>query len=315
MSLEIITLHDDATGSSASILPGRGLNCYSFQSVHGGKKTEALWSVPDFATGGGRASGSGNPLLFPFAGRLRGTRFRFRGRTYEVPAGDAHGNAIHGFVIDRPWDVVDQSATRVVARFQASKIEPQILRMWPEDFLISITYELSGNTLDMLVDVQNPGSGPLPFGFGTHPYFCVPLGEGGKSSACSIKVPAVGYWELAEMIPTGRKLPLIGARNMTAGLPFDEVRLDDVLCNLSYEGGLCVTSIVDRASGRTMVQTFGPEFRECVVYTPPHREAICIEPYSCAPDAFALAEQGIDAGMTILEPGQRWSGRVTIRVD
>lgn len=315
MSLEVITLHDDSTGSSAQILPGRGFNCFRFQAIDAGRKVDVLWSVADFAAGGGRASGSGNPLLFPFAGRLRGTSFKFQGKSYDLEPGDAFGNAIHGFVIDRPWDVVDQSARRVVGRFQASKIEPQLLRHWPSDFTITVTYELTANVLDMKVEVENPGAGPLPFGFGTHPYFCIPLGERGKSTACKITVPAVGLWELVDMLPTGHKVPLIMPRNLSTGLTFEETKLDDVFCNLRYDDGQCVTSIADASAGLRMVQTFGPEFRECVVYNPPHREAICIEPYTCVPDAFYLGEQGVETGLTVLAPGERWQGQIAMRVE
>ena len=38
---------------------------------------------------------------------------------------DPHGNAIHGLCLTRPWEVVEQSAARLVGRFHASKIEPE----------------------------------------------------------------------------------------------------------------------------------------------------------------------------------------------
>ena len=56
-------------------------------------------------------------------------------------------------------------------------------------------------------------------------------------------------------------------------------------------------------------------FRECVVYNPPHREAICIEPYTCAPDAFHLMARGIDTGLRVLEPGAAFRARIEIRFD
>ena len=37
------------------------------------------------------------------------------------------------------------------------------------------------------------------------------------------------------------------------------------------------------------------------VYTPP--QAICLEPQTCAPDAFNLSGRGIDAGMRVVAPG------------
>ena len=71
MTQEIVTISDAATGARAKILPGRGFNCFSFLAPTKATPLEVLWSVADFAEGGGRPSGSGIPLMFPFAGRIR----------------------------------------------------------------------------------------------------------------------------------------------------------------------------------------------------------------------------------------------------
>jgi aldose 1-epimerase len=61
-----------------------------------------------------------------------------------------------------------------------------------------------------------------------------------------------------------------------------------------------------------MTQAFDDFFRACVVFNPPHRQAICIEPYSCIPNAYALAERGIDAGLRVLAPGESVATRFTL---
>jgi aldose 1-epimerase len=53
-----------------------------------------------------------------------------------------------------------------------------------------------------------------------------------------------------------------------------------------------------------------PAFREVVVFTPPHRQAFCIEPYTCTTDAVNLQARGIDAGWRVLPAGQHWDGIV-----
>jgi aldose 1-epimerase len=57
-----------------------------------------------------------------------------------------------------------------------------------------------------------------------------------------------------------------------------------------------------------------PDFRELVVFTPPHRQAIALEPYTCATDAINLQTQGIDAGLLVLRPGEEWKGVVEMRL-
>jgi aldose 1-epimerase len=312
--LDIVALHDPTTGATAKVMPARGFNCFSYQPVFLGEPVEVLWTAPDFVTGQSKASHNGIPVLFPYPGRLRGSSFRYDGRSFALEGNDGIGNAIHGFVIDRPWRIVDQTGTRVVGEFQASVDEPALLAHWPSDFRIAVAYELVGHALTSDVRIENTGQGPLPFGFGTHPYFRVPLGRTGSRDRCVVTVPADHYWELAHMMPTGRKLPATGTHGLASGMQFADTKLDDVFTDLTFANGRAVTTITDPDNHRTLELTFDEQFRECVVYNPPHREAICIEPYTCVPDAYQLAEAGVDTGLRVLSPGESFSSRIDIRL-
>src|SRR4051794_11113084 len=120
MTANVITIRDAASGSTASILVSPGFNCFSFKPVIDGEAIETLWAEPGF----GPASApdlSGIPILFPFGGRMTGGAFTFDGERYETKGAAFHGaNAMHGYVMGRPWRVVDQSEGRVVGEFQAS---------------------------------------------------------------------------------------------------------------------------------------------------------------------------------------------------
>ena len=50
-------------------------------------------------------------------------------------------------------------------------------------------------------------------------------------------------------------------------------------------------------------------------FTPPHGQAICLEPYTCPTDALNLQAQGMDAGVLELAPGARWSASVAMVVN
>ncbi len=309
MTVEVITLKDEASGATARIAPGLGFNCFSFRPCPAGAPLETLWSAPEFLEGTARPSGSGIPLLFPFPGRIGARQFHFQGRDYALRSDDRRGNAIHGFVLDRPWQVVEHTTTRVVARFQASRADPQILEQWPADFCLTARYELQGQTLQSEFTVENPSDRPLPWGFGTHPYFRVPLG-GLRREACRVFVPAREIWELVDMLPTGRRLPAEGRLALHQGLAFGETQFDDVFTGLSRIDGGCGATIDDPDSGRKLTLSFDANFREIVVYNPPHREAICLEPYTCVPDPFALTARGIDAGLRVLGPGESCGLRI-----
>jgi aldose 1-epimerase len=321
MSPETITLADQDAGSSASILT-LGFNCYRFQTAFAGEPVDVLWSAPNFAAGTERASGSGIPILFPFPGRIQGVDFEWEGKTYHLQPGDKFGNAIHGFVHTRLWRVVEQTGTRVVGVFQASVDDPSLVACWPADFRITASYELSGSTLRSHFRLENPDpTNSLPCGFGTHPYFRVPLGIVGNAlrgvpsaDECRIRIPARERWKLVDMLVTGEHEPIANVAAFHSGLRFGDTQFDDCFTDLRWNGDECRAQIADPASGRTMTMTFSRAFRECVVYNPPHREAICIEPLTCPPDPFRLSKLGVDAGLRVLAPGEFFEAHVELCV-
>ncbi|HEY2416244.1 MAG TPA: aldose 1-epimerase [Pirellulaceae bacterium] len=313
MKAEVAVLRDAASGAEAHVLVSQGFNLFRWTAMPEGKPLEVLYAPAEFETGQLRPSKGGIPLLFPFPGRIAGTTFTWEGKQHELEPGDAFGNAIHGFVMWRPWRVIEKTENKIVGQFQASCDDPSLKARWPADFRITATYSLSGNALSAEYLMENPGETPLPCGFGSHPYFRVPLG-GVDAAGCVVTLPVEAKWELVEMLPTGKKLKLAEAVDYQSGKAFGGLHLDDVFSDLTFHDGWTTTTISDPQSGRSIVQRFNDLFRECVVFTPPHREAICIEPYTCVPGGFGLGARGIDAGMRVLQPGESFMGRVEIVV-
>ena len=107
--MEVLVLTDTRMGSTARILPELGFNCFEFRTNVAGQLIDVIDASPQFASGNDRPSGHGIPLLFPFPNRIRGGRYAWNGRDYEIPLSaashDGAGNAIHGFCLDRPWRV------------------------------------------------------------------------------------------------------------------------------------------------------------------------------------------------------------------
>lgn len=313
MAHECVTLRDPSSRATAEIAVGFGFNCFKFAVERNGRFIDVLWSAPDFVTGGARASSSGIPILFPFPGRIPRGVFTWDGQEYRLPAGDGRGNAIHGFVLDRPWRVVEQDEQKVVGEFHASKDDPQVLDLWPTDFRVRATYSLHLTTLSCLIEIDNPDTKHLPFGLGTHPYFQLPLG-GSRRDDCLVTLPVREEWELSEMLPTGNRVPVRDAARLQQGIRFGDMQFDNVFTALVHEGGWCRSTITDPDSQVVVEQDFESLFRECVVYTPDHRGAVCVEPYTCVPGPFDLVDRGIDAGLHVLDAGCRFAVRFAIRV-
>ena len=121
--------------------------------------------------------------------------------------------------------------------------------------------------------------------------------------ACLIEVPAAQRWELQDCLPTGERRELDEEHDLRFGAYVDTVQLDDVYTTVQCEGPQFDCLILDEEAGLQITLTSPPIFREIVVFTPPNRAAVCIEPYTCPTDAINLQAGGIDCGWRTLAPG------------
>ena len=88
--------------------------------------------------------------------------------------------------------------------------------------------------------MENPGSEPLPFGLGTHPYFRLPLGARGTAEDCRISLPVSSQWELVQMNATGQRTPRADAAQLQQAVRFGDLQLDCVFSGLLSRDDRCV---------------------------------------------------------------------------
>lgn len=309
----------NAQGSRAKIAVDLGFNCFSFTAVTAnGNSVDVLSTAEGFEAGGHPASRSGIPLLFPYPNRIARGRYSWNGRSYqlspELVPFDKTGNAIHGFCIDRSWRIVSQSQSSVTAVFRTSVDAPERLDLWPTDAEIEVTYELNGACLRSIINVRNPSKQPLPWGFGTHAYFRLPLSSSSSADQCTIYAPASQMWELNQCLPNGNTIAVPKNADLLLSPAFGGLKLDDVYTAVTAEDANVICRITDPAAKLMVEQSCSTAFREIVAFTPPWATAVCLEPYTCVTDAINLQQKGIDAGLLILPPGESWSGRIDIEV-
>lgn len=313
MSSSVITIRDAASGSAASILPAVGFNCFSFKPVIDGEPVEVLWAEPGLGPDS-PPDLSGIPILFPFGGRMIGGALTFEGERYETPSAMFHGpNAMHGFVLGRAWRVIEQTESCVLGEFHASADAPELLKEWPSDFKISVSYDVAGPDLRSEISISNPGDKRLPVVFATHPYFQLSLG-GRKPEESRLTVPAAAYLEPRDGKPSGQRLPVDERNDLRTGPAMAGRKLNDIYVDLQYANDEFACAVLDPISGRTVTQTTPHDFNCCVIYTHAEREAIAIEPYIGMPDAFTLEAEGIATGMKVLGPGEAYETSIVIRL-
>jgi len=315
--MNIIEISNDQ-GSQARIAVDQGFNCFCFKAVtDSGTIVDVLSAADGFEAGGHPASRSGIPLLFPYPNRIADGRYSWAGRDYQlkldqVPS-DKAGNAIHGFCIDRTWRITAQSRSSVTGVFRISVDAPERCPFWPADAEIRVTYELQDACLRSVIRIHNPSDQPLPWGFGTHAYFRLPLSPTSSADQCTVYAPASRTWELNASLPSG-KIQSLSAVDLASSPKFGGLKLDDVYTDVAADKGVVVCRIADPAAKLRVEQRFSSDFREIVAFTPPWTTAVCLEPYTCVTNAINLQQRGIDAGLQILPPGESWTGWIDIGV-
>ncbi len=317
---DVYELTDEAGTVRAEVWPFTGFNCLRWQVRNpDGTWGSVLFTAPDWETNP-VPTRSGHPVLFPFPNRLRAGELDFAGKQYRLPLNDsAKENAIHGFSPRNPWRVLDsgggETSAFVTGQFRMSVDLPDGKDIWPGDGSLTLTYRLSANSLRVEAVVQNHGEEPFPFGFGYHPYFRIPTIAEGTVDRFELFSAAAMQWETDGGVPTGKRLVIPGEFDFLTPRPIGAVVFDHLFTDVRpggtpFRDGLRrVAFLRDHAAGQVEVW-MAPEFRELVLFTPTHRQAIAIEPYTCATDAAHLAERDIDAGWRILAAGERFEAAV-----
>jgi aldose 1-epimerase len=319
---DVYELADTEGRVRAEVWPQWGFNCLKWQlRQEDGRWADVLYHMPDWETNP-VPTRSGHPILFPFPGRLRDGRLTFDGKTYQLPLNDStKQHAIHGFTPRNKWRVIDRNSgdadecAAVTGEFSLSKDLPEALPLWPSDFVFRVTYRLHLNKLRVEARVENPGPGRLPFGLGYHGYFQLPGLPDPNIASTVLQANVAQIWEAENNLPTGKRVAVPAELDFRSPRPVGETALDNVFAQVTgheYQNtGLFEVGRLTHPSTTSRVRVLADKsFRELVLFTPVHRKAVAIEPYTCSADAGNFASRGIDSGWRVLEPGGSWTGAV-----
>lgn len=234
--------------------------------------------------------GWGSFPMVPYAGRVRGGRFTFEGRAYDLPM-TLPPNALHGTVLDRRWHVVGEST-----------IETDLGPDWPFPGRVVQRFELGSDHLTFRLELH--AEARMPASMGWHPWFVRQL------------APAT---EAADR--RAGRVPGTGRHDVEPGTL--ELDFDAGAMYVRDEDGITVDRQVPPSAGpwddcftdlRRAPVLRWPGFLELtiesacpawVVYTVPE-EFVCVEPQTGPPDA-------LNIGPTIVEPGRPLVAEMTWR--
>ena len=264
----------------------------------------------------------GYPLLFPFPNRVSQGRYSFEGETHQLDINWRDGNAIHGLIYNRPWNVIetganDEKGAWVTASFDTRDF-PDVMRQYPFECVVTATYALRRGELALTFEAQNVGNRNLPMGFGIHPWFSFPFTPKGERAQCRLHLPANAIWELessTQLLPTKQILPVENTPlDFLQSRALSETFLDVVYTQLEFDGAWHHSQIEDPISRVVLDMKSSSAFREFVIYAPLDRDVICLEPYSGTTNAINLHRENVDTGLVILAPDQRWRSEIITSV-
>lgn len=300
----------------AEILPFLGFNC-----LHWDVAGESILFAEPTETPNPSPTRSGHPILFPFPNRIRNGSFSFDGRKYHLPLNDStRTHAIHGFTPRNPWRQIavgsEFDRSFVTGEFHLSRDLPESRPFWPSDFILRVTYRLSPDALAVSAEVTNPDSRPLPFGLGYHPYFRPPGIGSGPIDLAVLRIESSRLWESIDGLPSGCVIRAPVELRFDTPRPIGPTGLDHVFtCPPPGPGMRAVAVLGNSGSKSRLVIRADESFRELVLFTPVHRNAIAIEPYTCSTDAVNIQTGRLSAGWREIPPGGVWSATVEYRLE
>jgi len=107
------------------------------------------------------------PILFPICGRLKGNKYTYGGKEYEM--------FIHGFLMFKVFSPVVVTDTELVLEYSSCE---ETRAVYPFDFKFVARYTLEGEDIHFDYTVTNTSDTTMPYMFGWHPGFTLPTDEG-----------------------------------------------------------------------------------------------------------------------------------------
>jgi galactose mutarotase-like enzyme len=104
------------------------------------------------------------PFLFPIVGRLKGGSTLIKGKEYRLP--------LHGFLRHQEFEVLQHKADELTLVNVHNK---ETLAMYPYQYKVFVTYTLKEASVKTQVRITNHSTEAMPFNFGGHPGFTLPL--------------------------------------------------------------------------------------------------------------------------------------------
>lgn len=291
---EIIVLQDNASQTSAEIIPACGALLHAFKLKHGNAFLNVIDSYGnknEFDTMA-EAKGFRSCKLSPFVCRLKNGRYNFGEKEYTIEKFYLGRHALHGLIYDAPFDIIELNATTSSASAELLFGYKRTDKGFPFKYECRVVYELKDNQeLYITTIIKNNESHAIPIVDGWHPYFT--FGTAVNDLYMSFRNKGMLEFD-EELIPTGNILPYT---DFDALKQIGETRFDNgFLTDVSSKEPVLILKDAEKKLQLEIRPDKSYPFLQ--IYIPDHRQSIAIENLSGAPDSF-----NNEIGLTILQAG------------
>jgi aldose 1-epimerase len=294
-----ITIKNNSTKEFVSIIPEYGGRIKELW-LHNGEKNLSIIKKVTRIDSNNRDDIFTNAKLSPFAGRIRDGQYVFNDTKYNLFVNyPEEMNACHGFIYDKKFKLTDKIVSETGASCKLAYRYEGENEGYPFNYLMEIIYALSGSDgLTCTTKIMNKSGNTIPLSDGWHHYFDV----GVKVDDLELKLSVSEIIDLdSRNIPTEKREP------------YNDFSTPSRICDRFFDSCFKIDSHKSKAVTELISndqnihlniwqETGRNKYEYLVIYTPPDRKSIAIEPMTSNVNSFNNGESLIR-----LAPGEEYS--------
>ncbi len=295
-----VNIKNEITGELISILPNLGARLNSAFLKFDNILVPVLRELRD----GNLKSNDeifNNAKLFPFANRIRKGRYTFQNNHYELPINyKEEENACHGFLYNAKFNIISRNISKQYAEVELEYESTNKMEGYPFCFKMRVIHKLTlTGEVTTITKVINLNDREILFSDGWHPYYCL----NNSVDDLTIELNAEEKLELGQNnIPSGAVYKLNnGSRH---NIYLMNKNIDDLFRFSLGSTNNFINIIPQNLPYKLSIwhEAGMNKYNYVVLYIPPDRNSIAVEPMTSSIDAFNNKE-----GLIILKPEEFWS--------
>jgi len=243
------------------------------------------------------------PLLFPIVGKLRDLKTFINNKEYSMSQ--------HGFLRDQEFELYKQTDKELIL---TNKFNEETLKKYPFEYQVYVKYTLEGKTVHTEFIVENLDYQVIPFNYGGHPGFKVPLYEEETFNDYTVKFEKTENFDAPSVKAENGTLDF---HNTVSYKKIKEISLDYkyfetdaiVIPNVKSQS----VKLVNKENKGIKFDFIG--FPSLAIWTKPNAPFVCLEPWIGYADHSDSNYQFIEKdNMQFLNPQEKFSVTYSITI-